>query len=302
MIDRATGWPEAVPLKDIRAESISEAVYVHWISRFGCPARITTDQGRQFESHLFSNLTKRLGISKIRTTAYHPQANGMVERWHRTLKSEPTKETNELSTLARGNTEKWIYELPTVLLGLRASLRDDTSISAAELVYGTTLKLPGDFFEPTTSKTLDSDTFLHNLRNHLRELSAVPRKTHTQSKIFVHPALQKCTHVFVRCDHVTKPLTPPYSGPFKVIEHGDKYFKIQKSDVIKTISIDRLKPAFLANNDTEIETTPPNKNEKHKTNIHRNISDEKDIDDHKNKEVIRTRSGRQVRPTVRFMT
>lgn len=290
MIDRATGWPEVKCLKHITAECVSKALYTHWITRFGCPAKITTDQGRQFESQLFNNLAKRLGISKIRTTAYHPQANGMIERWHRTLKS---------ALMARGNTENWVNELPTVLFGLRASLRDDTGISAAELVYGTTLKLPGDFFEPTTLSSPESDIFLRDLRARIRNLAAVPKRPHRQENIFVHPELTTCSHVFIRCDHISRPLTPPYSGPYKVIERGDKHFKIMVSDNIKTISIDRLKPAFLVHQDSEIQYSPPHMDKECKINYdaHSNVSNDR-ISNNSQK---RTRSGRLIRPTVRFM-
>lgn len=87
MLDRSTGWPEAYPLKDITAESVAEVAYYGWITRFGCPLKVTTDQGRQFESNLLNQLARRMGITRIRTTAYHPQANGAVERWHRSLKT-----------------------------------------------------------------------------------------------------------------------------------------------------------------------------------------------------------------------
>lgn len=79
-IDRFTRWPEAIPLSDIKAETVAKAFYLNWISRFGCPIRLTSDQGRQFESDLFMELNKLLGTQKLRTTAFHPQANGMIER------------------------------------------------------------------------------------------------------------------------------------------------------------------------------------------------------------------------------
>ncbi|CAF4832886.1 unnamed protein product [Pieris macdunnoughi] len=80
MVDRKTGWPEAYPVKDISAETVTEIMYSGWISRFGCPLHITTDQGSTFLSQLFTHLTRRMGINKFRTTAYHPQTNGLVER------------------------------------------------------------------------------------------------------------------------------------------------------------------------------------------------------------------------------
>ncbi|KAG6457967.1 hypothetical protein O3G_MSEX010581 [Manduca sexta] len=235
MVDRKTGWPEAYPAKDITAESVADIMYSGWIARFGCPLNLTTDQGTNFLSQLFTCLAKRMGIRKFRTTAYHPQSNGIVERWHRSLKA---------ALMCRGKTEQWVSELPTVLLGLRACLRDDTQTSAAEMVYGEVLRLPGDFFQPLRQETSDNVLFVQELRRKIAHLASVPRKELHQGKIFVHPELKDCTHVFVRLDKVAKPLIQPYMGPFKVIEKSEKYFKIIQADTQKIVSIDRLKPAY----------------------------------------------------------
>lgn len=108
MIDRSTRWPEATPILDTSADTIVNAFFAAWVARFGAPAVITTDRGAQFESLLFQALMKLIGSQRIRTTAYQPQSNGMVERWQRSLKS----------AIKRYNTSNWVDIFPMVLLGL----------------------------------------------------------------------------------------------------------------------------------------------------------------------------------------
>lgn len=136
MIDRFTRWTEAVPLKDITAETVAQSIIDNWISRFGVPARITTDQGRQYDSELFRHLNQRLGITRFRTSGYHPQSNGIIERYHRTIKA----------ALKCLDTTNWSRELPLLMLGMRSTYKEDIQASPAEMVYGKTLRLPADFF------------------------------------------------------------------------------------------------------------------------------------------------------------
>lgn len=235
-MDRFTRWPEAIPLKDQSAQTIAEAFTAGWIARFGIPARITTDQGRNFESNLFSELAKILGIEKTRSTAYHPIANGLIERFHRQLK-------DALKCSLKG-TENWITKLPLALLGIRTALKADLGTTPAELVYGTNLRLPGEFFssfsEPRTTQQV-----LYDLRQHFHQLRPTPTSNHATSFTpFVHKDLMSSTHVFVRDDTVRRPLQRPYLGPFHVLEKRPKFFKVQLNTTRKWISVDRLKAAY----------------------------------------------------------
>ncbi|GFX95607.1 retrovirus-related Pol polyprotein from transposon 412 [Trichonephila clavipes] len=248
MIDRFSKWPEAQPLKDITAETVAEAFFSSWVSRFGTPAILTTDRGRQFESSLFKALSKILGVQKCRTTGYHPQANGMIEELHRPLKS----------AIKCHATERWTEVLPIILLGLRASLKEDILCTPAELVFGTTIRLPVEMFD---SSKPDDDVvnFVSKLKSHMQSLHPKPPKHHSKRPFFIHPGLLEATHVFLRRDMLRRPLQQPYDGPFKVLQRKDKVFFLDINDKRVSVSIDRCKPAFFLN--TEDLQLPQTKNE-----------------------------------------
>ena len=146
-VDRFSRWPEAIPITDTIASTIADAFVSHWIARFGVPLTVPTDRGAQFESQLFTSLLKFLGSTRILTTSYHPCANGLVERFHRQLKASLYAQANPLNLL---------QNLPLVLLGIRSALKPDVGGSAAEVVYGCGLRVPGEFLAPTTGSTLAS--------------------------------------------------------------------------------------------------------------------------------------------------
>ena len=137
-IDRSTRWVKVIPLSSTTATACADALVAGWIACFGVPATVTTDRGVQFTSDIWAVLCKRLGINHITATAYHPQANGLVERFHRQLKD---------SLQARLAATDWLSHLPWVLLGLRVAPKEDHNISSTELLYGVPLTLPGELLD-----------------------------------------------------------------------------------------------------------------------------------------------------------
>ncbi|ROT68742.1 hypothetical protein C7M84_013108 [Penaeus vannamei] len=90
-MDYFTKWPEAYALPDHEAETVAEALVNNFITRFGVPCELHSDQGREFESVVFQECCRLLGIKKTRTTALRPQSDGLVERFNRTLIHEVAK-------------------------------------------------------------------------------------------------------------------------------------------------------------------------------------------------------------------
>ena len=235
-MDRFTRWPEALPMPDMTVQTVAQALISGWISRFGVPSTITTDRGRQFESALWQQLMQLLGCKRIRTTSYHPMANGMIECFHRHLKS---------ILKSYPNTTDWVDTLPMALLGIRTTLKQDTHCTSAELVYDTTLRVPGEFITSNQDDIVsDPSNYVKKIEGIMKHLRATPPRKQ-QRPPYVSEDLQTCTHAFIRHDAVKKPLQPPYDGPYEILSRTPKHFTLKVKGNKEVVSLDRLKPAFF---------------------------------------------------------
>jgi transposase InsO family protein len=227
MVDRTTRWLEAAPLRTMEAVTCADAFIATWVTRYGVPATVTTDRGRQFSSAVWSTLCQRLNIQHIETTAYHPQSNGMVERTHRQLKD---------ALRARLAGPRWPEHLPWVLFGLRAAPKEDSGLSSAELVFGMPLTLPGQLLavpETPVEKVVEELRAVQPLPT--RQLSYAEAASGLQQ-------LQQAEYVYVRRGGVVPPLSPLYQGPYRVLEKSQKFFSLEVGGRTEVVSVDRLKP------------------------------------------------------------
>ena len=126
-IDNATRWPEAVPLRSTTARVVISMLTSIFV-RCGFPSKLTSDNGSQFTGKTFTQWLKTKGIHHVRTTPYHPQGNGVIERFHRTLNSIVAK-TIEV----KGN---WAKVIPMALYFVRCTSSAATGISPFYATHG----------------------------------------------------------------------------------------------------------------------------------------------------------------------
>ena len=134
-MDYLTKWPEVFAVPDQTAATIARLLVEEIVSRHGVPTEILSDRGKAFLSSLMKEAVKILGIHQANTTAYHPQTDGLVERFNRTL-------ITMLAKTAKKGGRDWDKHLPYVLFAYRASEQQSTRESPFFLLYGRDPRLP----------------------------------------------------------------------------------------------------------------------------------------------------------------
>ena len=255
IVDRLSRWPQAIPLTDMTSETVADAFAHGWVATFGVPATITTDRGAQFSTSIWSQLMATWGIRSTTTTAYHPEANGMVERFHRRLKEA-------LLALGEDAGPQWYWRLPLVLLAIRTTLKPDVGATPADLVFGESVAVPGTLLSSASSSDENlrhqERQTLANLRMEVERLQPTQPSTHRVQRIQIPTDLRTASHVFIRRGGVTGTLCTPYTGPFRVVERLPTHFKVSiPGRGVDSVALARLKPAFVAPLDEDASETPP---------------------------------------------
>ena len=117
--------------------TVADLLVKEVVCRFGVPLLIHSDQGRNFESAVFTEMCQMLGMHKTRTTAYHPQSDGMIERFNRTLE-------DQLAKFVDYHQRDWDEHIPYLVLAYRSAIHESTGCTPAKVIFGRDLRLPVD--------------------------------------------------------------------------------------------------------------------------------------------------------------
>jgi transposase InsO family protein len=175
--DYFSKWVDAFALKSHTAPVVAEILVDQIISRFGAPNQIHSDQGPEFESKLISEMCRILNIDKIRTTGYHSQSDGQVERFNRTLLAM-------LSKYVQDNQKDWDVHLQKVMMGFRTSEHESTKYTTAFVLFGRELRLPLDvqYHLPDNSHADACSDFVKKMKNGFADAYKVVRDNLVQAQ------------------------------------------------------------------------------------------------------------------------
>ena len=218
----ASKWPEAIPLRSITAKAVAQGM-IEIFARTSIPLQLLTDQGTQFVGSLVTKLCKNLNIDKIKTTPYHPECNGVVERMHGTLGAMLTK--------ASSVGLDWVGQIPFALFALRSAPNRDTHFSPFQLVYGHQVRTPLDILHQgwaeVSFKVLDTSEWSDWLAERLelwhdvlreRGKDASEKRKCIFDKKTVNRQLEEGDQVLCRIPGMSHKLEESWHGTYPVVE------------------------------------------------------------------------------------
>lgn len=250
--DYFTKWMMAIPVRNQEAETIAKKFVERFVSVFGIPRQIHTDQGTNFESNLFKEMCRILGSEKTRTTPMRPQSDGLVERANRTIQ-------NMLASFVNTQQKDWDQYLTILTMAYNTAKQESTGYPPCVLMFGRDLTMPIDLMmgSPETDDVCVTDygydlkqkllTIYDLARQHMTKASDIQKKQYDH-KIYQHiynPG-DLVWYYSPQCKPSISPkLARPWLGPFTVIKRlNDLVYRIKLNakSKPKVVHHDRLKP------------------------------------------------------------
>ena len=256
--DMFSKWVEAFPLQATDSRTLANVFVDQIVCRYGIPKSIHSDQGANLTSEIIQHMCSIFGMERTRTTAYHAQGNGLVERFNRTLKEMLAKVVKESQT-------DWDIQLPKVLLAYRTAIQDSTGFTPFRIIFGRTPTLPIDLMLPFPEEKGEEDQpsyseYIKKLKHLLENAYRMVRQTLGASHNRQKEQYDKKTNdvkfmvgdmVYLHVPAVrqggNKKLASRWTGPYTVVDKVSKCnLKIQLIGGFKSmvVHVNRLKPCY----------------------------------------------------------
>ena len=227
--DYLTKWPLVYPLADQKAQTIAKILVEEIIPFFGVAESLLSDKGTNLLSHLIKEICLMLGITKLNTTAYYPQCDGMVERFNWTLKSTLSKHASRF-----GN--QWDSYFSSILWVYRNTPHESTGEKPSFLMFDVNLRSPTEAaflnpskVTPSTVEDYKKKVMLSLSSAHDLAVKAVKKSQDQYKRLYDRGAIQTdyCVSdwIFIRFPAVktgrNRKLSLPWQGPYRILQRID---------------------------------------------------------------------------------
>jgi hypothetical protein len=217
--DYLTRWPEAFAIKNIEAKTVAKVFVKEIIARHSAPSHLLSDRGTQFLSSIMKEVCNFMQINKLTTTAYHPQTNGLTERFNKTLCSI-------LSQYIAKNQKDWDEMLSIALFAYRASVHETTLTTPFELLYGRMPRLPSDLsnFSSSTPLITDINKAWKDTNARIAEVNKSRKAKHDEQIVPFKYKIGEKVRLKVMVNEVgkSKKLNKEHwKGPYEIVEVKD---------------------------------------------------------------------------------
>ena len=233
--DRGTGFLVTTPVPDKKAETIRNAFVQSWCGYFGIPQIVVSDNGKEFANNLLKETFNQLGVEHRHVPPYCPQANGFIERQHRTIIQALRAETQK---------NNWALKLPIITTCINNTPIEGSPYTPAQYALGACTNMPGQVLISQLSEE-DFKSDIDDTRVFLNIMSNICRghKRHINKHVFYEKNLFECDKVWVRRANKRK-MNTLYHGPYSVLHASEHSMLIEKNNGVAKVAIKNVK-AFV---------------------------------------------------------